>query len=169
MNQELRDWVAKQPNGEYASVICKCKNFLFRPEGNYKTAKIIAVCDKCWRDHIDEKTGVSKNIPQTTDEGKEDNRVHGDHLTVYYAPEYTKDPERPQLSKPFIVDHDGPSEGDSTGFRFGSFNAASEHVRKWLYKQEDVGRPALKKNFEEPNKTPCDTCKQRNNRDCCCS
>jgi len=71
------------------------------------------------------------------DEGKEDNRVTCDHLTVYYVPSLIENPERPQLSKPYIVDHDGPTEGDSTGFRFNTPHNAADHVREWLYKQED--------------------------------
>lgn len=70
------------------------------------------------------------------DEGKEDNPVTCDHLSVYYNSALANR-GRQLLGKPFCVDHNGPNEGDGTGFRFNSPHMASDHVRSWLYEQED--------------------------------
>lgn len=65
------------------------------------------------------------------DEGREENSITCDHLSVYYNPVLANE-ERQQLGKPFCVDHDGPNEGDGTGFRFSTPHLASRHVREWL-------------------------------------
>ncbi len=81
--------------------------------------------------------GLSDLVLLLNDEGKENNPVACDRLTVYYVPTYATDSDG-KLGKPFCVDHDEPTEDDSVGFRFRSPHLATDHIREWLYRQEDL-------------------------------